>query len=77
MEVKQQIEAGDGVTSVHVELTLTKAEWDAMCLLLGLGLVAIQKRGLNEMAWNVMRAVNKANEGDPDWHPYWTPEVGR
>jgi hypothetical protein len=75
MDVKQEIEAGDGVTHVHLELSLTKAEHDAVLLLLGLGLVAIRRRGMTEIAYELLRAVNKANAGNPDWHPYWTPEA--
>jgi hypothetical protein len=35
----------------------------------------VRREDMNEVFWEGIRLINKIMEGNPHWHPFWTPEA--
>jgi hypothetical protein len=74
-----QIESGyheseDGKT-ITLGVTFTREEWERFVLLLGMAAGVVRREDMNEVFWEGIRLINKIMEGNPHWHPFWTPEA--
>jgi hypothetical protein len=60
--------------TVSLSVTLTQAEYESLLFLLGMAMGTATKEKMTRLSYTCLRLMNKINEGNPNYTPYWVPK---